>query len=172
MTVPQQSSGRMVVTGALLVIAGLIALASPTVAGAAAMSLLGWIMLFSGIVEFVQFFTSHDAEERSGSLVGGVMTGFVGFVIIGNPAITGDGMLVVIGWFLLGGGLIRVASALKNRARHWVWLLGSGLLDLCLGVLLWKSVVQSSVVVIGAFLGLALIFHGVPRIVAGLGQGK
>jgi uncharacterized membrane protein HdeD (DUF308 family) len=162
----------MVRTGILLVIGGIAALAAPMFAGSAAMSIIGWIMLVSGIVEFVQFLTSGDAEERTGSLVGGVMTGFVGFVTIRNPAATGDGMLVLVGWFLMGGGLIRAASSIKSRPPQWGWHLASGIIDVGLGVLLWNAVVQQSVGTIGILLGIALIFRGVPRIMAGLAVRK
>jgi uncharacterized membrane protein HdeD (DUF308 family) len=135
------------------------------------MIILGSIMLVSGIVEFLQYFMSDD-EGHSGSLVGGVLTGFVGFVIIRNPAITGDGMLVLLGWFFMGGGLIRVASAIKNHHPGWGWALGGGVLDFGLGVLLWNSVVQGSPSMIGIFIGIALIFRGVPKIAAAMGLKK
>jgi uncharacterized membrane protein HdeD (DUF308 family) len=58
------------------------------------------------------------------------------------------------------GGLLRIIFSLLVRFPAWPWVLVHGAVDLILGVLIFNSWPDSSLLIIGLFIGIDLIFHG------------
>ncbi len=168
MTMEKRVWGWLVAAGVLLMIAGFMALGSPLVAGFATLLLFGWLLLFGGIVEFVQSFRMAGMPGRSLYVIGGLISILAGIVFIRNPAISGDALLMILGAYFLAGGLIRSISSIADRHANWGWSLAGGVVDVVLGLLLWNAMVVQSVAIIGIFVGITLIFRGMPWIVAGL----
>jgi uncharacterized membrane protein HdeD (DUF308 family) len=58
------------------------------------------------------------------------------------------------------GGLLRIIFSLVVRFHAWPWVLLTGAVDLILGVLIFSGWPESSLWVIGLFVGIDLLFHG------------
>jgi uncharacterized membrane protein HdeD (DUF308 family) len=58
------------------------------------------------------------------------------------------------------GGLLRVIFSLVVQFPAWPWVLLNGVVDLVLGVLILSGWPESSLWVIGLFVGIDLLFHG------------
>jgi uncharacterized membrane protein HdeD (DUF308 family) len=70
--------------------------------------------------------------------------------------------------FLMVGGIFKIVAALCYRFGAWGWPLASGIIDLILGVMIWQGWPASGLWVLGAFLGLNLVFRGINWIALGL----
>ena len=58
------------------------------------------------------------------------------------------------------GGIFKIVAALSYRFAAWGWPLVSGIIDVVLGVMIWKEWPASALWVIGLFVGINLIFRG------------
>jgi uncharacterized membrane protein HdeD (DUF308 family) len=57
-------------------------------------------------------------------------------------------------------GLLRIIFSLTERFTGWPWVLLNGVVDLFLGVFIWREWPGSSLWVIGLFVGIDLLLHG------------
>jgi uncharacterized membrane protein HdeD (DUF308 family) len=69
----------------------------------------------------------------------------------------------------LVGGFLRAVFSVVLRFPAWSWVLLNGVVDVLLGVLILNGWPESSLWVIGLFVGIDLIFHGVGWVMLGLG---
>ena len=67
--------------------------------------------------------------------------------------------LLLVASFLVGG-VLRIVTAAAERFPAWPWAVLTGVVDLVLGVMIASGWPESSLWVIGLFLGIDLIFHG------------
>ena len=57
-------------------------------------------------------------------------------------------------------GIVRIVAAFTHRFSGWGWAVLSGVVTLCLGVLIWRQLPEAALWVIGTFVGIDLIFNG------------
>ena len=69
---------------------------------------------------------------------------------------------------LIVGGLFRVIVAMKMQFHVWGWVLLSGIISIFLGILIWGRWPEISLLVIGLFLGIEMIFNGWSWVMLGL----
>jgi uncharacterized membrane protein HdeD (DUF308 family) len=58
-------------------------------------------------------------------------------------------------------------AAVAHRFEGWGWLLLSGVIDVVLGVLIWRELPMSGLTIIGVLVGISLIFRGVSWLMVG-----
>ncbi len=157
----------MVVVGTIAI--GWSCLATVTVA---ATMLLGFLMLGAGVAEVV---TSFQAGRWSATLlhvVVGLLYGVVGLMIIDEPERSAVQLTLIIAIFLMVSGLFRIAFALVERFNGRGWVLLNGAITTLLGMMIYKQWPESSLWVIGLFVGIELIFNGWTWIMIALGLRK
>jgi uncharacterized membrane protein HdeD (DUF308 family) len=143
---------------------GIAALLLPLAAGVAASLVFGIILLLSGLLGLAASFASGGRHPRGWSLLSAVIALVVGVVLLINPLAGALGLTLLLSVYLLVDGLALIGMALSHRRRvtgRWSWLLGSGLLDLVLAVILISLNAIGSAVVIGFIVGIDLIVAGI-----------
>ena len=148
----------------LLIVLGIAALLLPLAAGVAASLVFGIILLLSGVLGLAASFASGGRHPRGWSLLSAVIALVVGVVLLINPLAGALGLTLLLSVYLLVDGLALIGMALSHRRRvtgRWSWLLGSGLLDLVLAVILISLNAIGSAVVIGFIVGIDLIVAGI-----------
>ena len=70
-------------------------------------------------------------------------------------------LALLIGAFFLVVGVFRMVSAGMMRPPNWGWLLTTGIVTLCLGLLIVSEWPASGPWVIGMFLGIDLVCSGI-----------
>jgi len=160
--------GWFVGLGALLVVLGIVALGAAIPATFIAVSVAGWIFLFSGVLELVHAFMRKAWKGFFLELLGGVLYFVVGLLLILNPGKAALALTLLFALLLVLGGVSRVVIALVMRPPHWVWILVNGALSLLLGVLIAAQWPLSGFWVIGLFLGIDLLFNGWSLVMLGL----
>jgi uncharacterized membrane protein HdeD (DUF308 family) len=154
--------------GILLIVLGAIALGASVLATLVTMELVGWLMTGGGILQAVHAFTCKKWSGFFIDLLTGILYVVVGFMIVGNPLATAATLTLLIAMFLIFGGVFRIATAITVRFQNWVWLLLHGVINLLLGISIWRQWPLSGLWVIGLFVGIDMIFNGWSLVMLGL----
>jgi uncharacterized membrane protein HdeD (DUF308 family) len=160
--------GWLLALGVALILLGTAALVLMPISTVAAVMLLGWIMVVSGIVEAIHAFRVRGWGGVFLHLVGGVLGVLVGLLIVTHPL---AGALV---WTLLFAalftviGVFRTVAAIRLKFPNWGWAVFDGIVTLALGLLLWAQWPWSAFWFLGLALGVSLILRGWSYIMFGV----
>lgn len=153
--------GWMVAYGALIALAGFVALGSVVGATIATVYVVGVAMIVSGLVEIAYAFAVRCWKQFFLFLAIGLLYVIGGFAAVQNPLLAAKFLTLLLGAGLVASGLVRtfLAFQLPKRAP-WVFVALSGVVTLLLGGMILAQWPVSSLWVLGAFLGVDLIFAG------------
>jgi uncharacterized membrane protein HdeD (DUF308 family) len=154
--------------GILLIVLGTIALGSSAVMTLATMVFVGWLMIGGGVLQAVHAFACKGWSGFFIDLLTGILYTVVGFMIVANPGATAIALTLLISMFLIFGGLFRIVVALAVRFQNWIWLLLHGVVNLLLGIAVWRQWPLSGLWVIGLFVGIDMVFNGWSLVMLGL----
>ena len=159
-----------IISGALLIAAGIYCLCNQDVAVMSAGLLLGVFMLISGIAEIVVFAGTSGLLLGSGwLLLDGVLTVILSLFLLLNQWFTLMSLPFLFTAWLLFSGVSRFGSAFDLTAlgvRAWGWVLALGIVLTVAGFVCmmdpWVSVAAMGVTVGVVFLleGVSAIFYG------------
>ncbi len=157
----------LVVLGVALIVLGTILLGFPVVATLATVTVLGALILVGGVAEAVGAFWCREWSGFFLALLSGTLGVVVGLMLLGNPIRGGMTLTILLASFLFVGGIFRAVAALTHRFEGWGWLLLSGVIDVVLGVLIWRELPMSGLTVIGLLVGISTLFRGVSWLMLG-----
>ena len=149
------------IQGALMVIAGVLALIYPLVSSVAVVLFLGWMLIISGIVQGISLFDARNVPHFWLQLVSVVLSLIVGVLFLRDPsqALLAVTLLLIV--FLMVEGISKVIFALTIRPfPNWGWVLASGIIGILLALYLWASLPITPVWLLGVLLGIQLICEG------------
>ena len=150
--------------GVLLIAAGALAVLMPLVAALATVLVLGWLLILGGAFEFADAVQGHG--RKGWRFASAILTLAAGVAILVAPLAGVAALALLLGAFLLAGGIVRALFAFQLRPlRGWGWVLADAVLSIILGVLILVGWPESSVPIIGLLAGLWLAFTGIWRIV-------
>ena len=157
-----------VALGILLIVLGTIALGSSIAMTMVAMTFVGWLMIVGGVFEAVHAFTCKAWGGFFIDLLTGILYVVVGFMVVENPLATAVTLTLLIAMFLFLSGIFRIAMALAVHFHNRIWLLLHGVVDVMLGVLVWRQWPLSGLWVIGLFIGIDMILNGWSLVMLGI----
>ncbi|WP_232494021.1 HdeD family acid-resistance protein [Novosphingobium kaempferiae] len=135
---PGSTWGWVMGYGVLLLVAALIVLLNPLVAGVATGLLLGIMLVVYGVAAIAAGWTSLSSRARWVEILLGTLALLAGIFAIADPVAGALSLVMAIGLWLLVSGGFQIAFAL--RARHDKgWRLLLGVLDVVLGLVLLFS---------------------------------
>ena len=156
-----------IITGALLIAAGIYCLCNKDVAAMSAGIILGLLMLVAGIVEIVIFAgTSRFILGSGWLLLDGVLTVVMSLFLLFNQWFTMMSLPILFTVWLLFSGVSRFVSAFDLKAlgmRGWGWILALGIVLLVFGIVCMMDP-WVSVVAVGVTVGLVFILEGIGTI--------
>ena len=149
------------IQGALMVLAGILALIYPLVSSVAVVLFLGWLLIISGIVQGISLIDTRHVPHFWLQLVSVVLSVIVGVLFLRHP---GEGLLVLtllLIVYLMVEGISKVIFSLTIRPfPNWGWVLASGIVGIVLALYLWGSLPVTAVWLLGVLLGIQLICEG------------
>lgn len=161
--------GWNVLFGALLVLAGLIALISVVPATLVSVLVVGFAMLAAGVFEIFHAFFVRSWEKFFLWFVLGVLYIIAGFAVIENPGLAAGFFTLLLAAGLIVAGAVRTFLAFKLPSDAPRVLVGlSGVLAFLVGLIILLHWPFSSLWVLGTLLGVDLIFAGLSWIGLGL----
>jgi uncharacterized membrane protein HdeD (DUF308 family) len=146
--------------GILLILVGLVAMSSLFITTLATILVLGILLLVGGGVEIVNAFFACRWRGFWMHLLAGILYAVLGLFMVRRPLASANAFTLMIAAAFLIEGLGRIIVSLVERFHGWVWVLINGIVTLVLGVLIWQEWPESSVWVIGLFVGIEMLFAG------------
>jgi len=157
----KKNAGATVVSGVVLLVAGLLALMSPLVAGLSITIMVGVMLAVSGIGQCFLAFKAGAFGKALVVFIVGILMTIAGFYMMSQPVAGLASLTLIFMAYLLATGLLEIVVALQLRpARGWGLEMISGAVTLLLGILLWRQFPLSGVWAIGVLFGIKLIFSG------------
>lgn len=151
--------------GFLIAVLGLFLIVYPFVAGAITTVLLGWILIFVGIAQFVFALHSRSAGRFFLKVLLGVLFGLCGIVLAFFPVAGLAALTGLLATLLLMYAVLLIAIAFQIRPiSAWGWFLADGIASLLLGILILAKWPSSSAWAIGTLVGIAVLTSGITRI--------
>ncbi|ODR95669.1 hypothetical protein AUC70_01920 [Methyloceanibacter stevinii] len=149
------------IQGVLLVVAGVLAIISPIFASVAIVSLLGWVLIISGVLQAVGLIGATNVPHFWLQLISAVLAVLIGVLLLRSPE---SGLLVMtmllIVYFMVEG-IAKVIFALTIRPfPNWGWVLASGVVGIVLAFVLWANMPLTASWVLGLMLGILLVSEG------------
>ena len=142
---------------------------SPVIATLATVTAIGVLILLGGGMEVVGAFWCQEWSGFFLALLSGILGVVVGLMLLSNPIQGGITLTILLASFLFVGGIFKAVAALAHRFGGWGWLLLSGVIDVVLGVMIWRELPMSGLTIIGVLVGISLIFRGVSWLMVGFG---
>ena len=150
-----------VIQGGLMILAGAFAFIFPLLASSAAVGLVGWLLIISGVVQGISLMGGRNLPHFWVQLVSVVLSIIIGLMFLRNP---GQGlftltMLLIV--YFLAEGISRVIWSLTIRPfPNWHWVLVSGIVAIVAAIFSWSKLPVTAIWILCPFLGLVLISEG------------
>lgn len=161
----RHASTTSIVLGVLLIILGMLALASPFLAAVAVNAIVAWLIVFAGIVHLALAFRVHTAGSVIWKLLVGIAYVCFGIYVVLHPTLGVISLtLILASLFLVEGILDLVLYAKMRHIQGASWFLFDGIVTLLLGLLIYMQWPSSAAWAIGTLVGVSLIFSGVARV--------
>ena len=149
------------IQGALLVVAGVLAIIYPILSSVAVIIMLGWLLIISGVAQGISLVGARHVPHFWLQLISVILAFLIGFLFLRDPA---QGLLTVtlllIVFFMIEG-ISKIVFALTIRPfPYWGWVLASGLIGVLLSLVLWASLPVTALWLVGLLLGIQLISVG------------
>jgi len=156
--------------GVLLVALGVAALAFSLIATIVTVTLNGVLFLIAGAAEIGIGMHSREWGRFFLWVIGGLVYIAAGILCIVNPLLASAGLTLLLGAGLIAAGAVRAFLAFQLPADHpraLVFLAAA--VTILLGLIIVTHWPSDSVYVLGALLGVDLLFHGVGWVSFGVG---
>ncbi len=157
-----------VFSGVVMVIAGVLAIAAPFVAGASIMLMLGVMLLVGGVAQCFLAFKADAFGRGLLILVLGALTAAAGVWMLREPlSALGSVTLLLASYFFVSGLLELFGAFSAGREAGRGWLIFSAVLSMLLGVMLWRQFPLSGIWAVGTLVGVRLLTAGASLIAIG-----
>ena len=169
----RRNAGLTVSAGTVLLVAGLLAILSPFVAGLSITIMVGALVALSGISQCFLAFRAGAFGRALLLFVAGVIMAVAGFYMMSQPLSGLAALTLILMAFLIATGLVEIVVAFQLKpADGWGIELFNGVLTLVLGILLWRQFPLSGAWAIGILFGIKMVFSGLALILVGRGVRK
>jgi uncharacterized membrane protein HdeD (DUF308 family) len=151
--------------GVLTALVGVFLIAYPLFTATITSILLGWVLIFAAIAQFVFAFHSHSIGKFFLKVLSSVLylvagIGLTFFPISGVIALT-----AFLGTVLVVAAGIETTTAFQLRPiEGWGWFLFDAAATLLMGILILAGWPSSSVWAIGTLVGVSVLMNGISRI--------
>lgn len=157
----KQNSGMVITLGVVLLIFGILAIASPFVAGLSIAITIGILLIMGGIGQLVFAFNASSFGKGIWVFILGALTVFIGIAMVGQPDAALATLTLFLAAYFIVEGIFEIIWAFQIKpVKNWGWNLFSGIISLLLGIMIWRQYPLSGAWAIGTLVGIKLIFSG------------
>ena len=156
--------------GALLIILGIVAIASPAFSTIVAETWIAFILVSAGASKLVYAFQTRNNDQGFiWKLLLSVLYIATGVMLFVYPLTGVLTLTLLLGSFLLTEGVFELILAFRLRPQqNWTWALGNGIITLLLGAMIWFQWPFNAPWLIGTLVGVSVLFTGVSRVMLSL----
>jgi uncharacterized membrane protein HdeD (DUF308 family) len=153
-------STLFLILGLVSIVIGLLALSATFIATMASVLVFGVLLLIAGVSELIHALMVRKLGGFAIHLLSAAVYLIAGVFIIEDPVRAAAVITLFLAAAFFVGGVLRIIMAVVERFHSWPWVLLHGVVDLVLGVLIWQGWPESSLVIIGLFVGIDLVLNG------------
>jgi uncharacterized membrane protein HdeD (DUF308 family) len=152
--------GWILALGIIEIVVGTLAIGMPFAGSLASVVFLSSLLIVVGIAQLVGAFWTREWSGFFLSLLIGVLYLVTGVVFLRHPLDTLKFITLLLACALMVSGLFRIIGSLMYRFPQWGWTLLGGIINLALGLYIYSMWPLDSLVIIGLFVGIDMIFTG------------
>lgn len=147
--------------GALLAVAGLLAIVYPLFTSEAISVPLGWLLIIIAVMQGLILFGMRSMPHFGFQALSLALTLLIGVLLLIGPQQSRETLVMLVTTYLLLQGVARLVFGLTIRPfRHWEWVMGSGVLGIFLSLVLITNLPAPPTWLVGLVVGVALIGEG------------
>ena len=157
----KKNAGWLVVLGIVEIVAGILAIAGPFVAGLAVTVMVGIAFLMGGGARLVGAFMADSFGAGALTFLLGLLVTATGFYFVIRPGLGLTTLTLTVAMVLFMDGITRVIVAFKMKpVKGWGWMLAGGILSVVFAGMIGWEFPESSLWVVGTLVGFSLLFGG------------
>jgi uncharacterized membrane protein HdeD (DUF308 family) len=166
-------TGWYIAAAALFIVLGMFAIIEPAVAALAVSRLVGWLLVFGGLVFLIGASTGRGVKEVIFQLAVGIIYLVGGRYSLTHPHLAMGTLTLLLSAVIMAGGVAEIVSYLRLKSADASgWMLFNGIITFFLGGMIWFHWPSSSVWAIGILVGLTLLMTGMTRLMFALTARK
>ena len=148
-------------SGFIMVVLGILAIASPFISGIAASTLVAATMVAAGMTTIFFCFKAGSFGSGFTQFFFGGITTLAGTIMLAMPIETMAALTALLLAYFIVDGIYTIYTGIKRKpAEGWGWVVTSGVASLVLGGLLAYQWPDSGAYAIGLLVGIRLLFAG------------
>lgn len=160
--------GWFVAFGVLTALLGFAALSMVVMSTVASVFIIGFFMIIAGGVEISLGFNAKTWGWKAIWIVVGLLYILSGAFALAQPLLAAAVFTFMLGATLLATGIMRIVAGIQTNSGSKALVIIAGVVTTLLGILILAGWPASSLVVLGTFLGIDLLFYGMAWIGFGL----
>src|SRR5579862_6480011 len=157
----------------LLIIFGFLALTLPAATSIGVALVIGWLVLFGGLVQLVHAFQSKGIGHTVWKLLVAAFYLAAGAYLIARPALGLASLTLALALFFVAEGVVDVVAYFSTRnSSGSAWMLLDGIVTLVLGLMIWNRWPATSLWVLGTLVGISILMTGITRLMMAVAVRK
>ena len=158
----EAASRRLFWVGLAMTVLGIAAIVFPIASTLVATLMVGWMLLFFGVIALTGSFSIHGTGPFFGALLVALLAIAAGVFMLVNPVAGAAAITVVVAVLFVMQGAFEIAFAFEMRPMtNWGWMLVSGIIGVAAAVLIAASWPGISLVLLGIMFGVNFASTGV-----------
>ena len=164
-----KGANRSLLSGILITVLGIVAIAVPAVSTLFAETWLALILLSAGAAKVVYAFQIREQGGFIWQLLLGVLYAATSVMLFVYPRTGILTLTLLLGSFLLTEAVFELLLAFRLRPQpNWTWVLGDGIITLILGGIIWFQWPSDAPWIIGTLVGASILSTGISRVMLSL----
>ena len=157
----KRHAGVGMAVGILVVVAGILALLSPLVAGLSSAIAVGVLIVASGVSRLFLAFKMGSFGHGLLVFLLGLLSIVIGGYMVSRPGMALATLTLVMAIYFAVDGIFQTIWAFRLRPiKGWGWALFSGIVSLALGIMIWRQFPVSGMWAVGTLAGIHMVFGG------------
>jgi uncharacterized membrane protein HdeD (DUF308 family) len=157
----------------LLIVFSLLVLTIPLITSFGVLTIIGWLLVFSGVTQALHGFHSRAVGDIFWKLFVAILYVVLGIYLLANPLVGVTTLTLFLGLFFLAEGGLDLAAYFKGwRSVASTWILVDALATLLLGLMILRQWPSNSLWTLGTLVGIGMLVTGVSRLMISLAVCK
>lgn len=168
-----RSRAWLIIGGILSIIVGFSAMGSPLLFSLVIARFLGLFVLVSGFISLVLAIVGKHKRHRVLEALVGLIRIAAGVLLLNCLATSVAIITLIFAIYLVAEGISTAVAAFRmGGTPGWGWMLFSGLISFCLGIMVYNRWPSGSAAILGLFFGIHLLFNGSSLLALGFSARK
>jgi uncharacterized membrane protein HdeD (DUF308 family) len=163
--IARQSLNWSIAFSALMIVAGVLAIAMPPAAGLAVNIVVAWLLLLSGAMHLALAWHMRTAGGAIWEVLLGLVYGVIGIYMLAQPLAGLAALTLALSVYLLIEAVLEFSLwTFLRRLPGARWVLVDAIITIVLAIMIWRTWPSSTEWAIGTLVGISMLFSGITRL--------